>query len=144
MCTLLLPLHLQAGYEAAEKFKLPLAVLAQYPLSQSLMMAGLNSYNYPLNVPLESMPVNLSAHTSNPVLRYICSPTLKCLTAMAPDWVVKGPRNRLRARLNMPRMARGGFFALQDGVPRSVFICGASWELVSTAAAAAAAVLLCW
>uniref|UniRef100_A0A383VHY9 Glycosyltransferase n=1 Tax=Tetradesmus obliquus TaxID=3088 RepID=A0A383VHY9_TETOB len=118
-----------AGYEAAEQFQLPLAVLAQYPLSQSLLMAGLNSYNYPSDVPLESMPLNFSAHTANPLLRYVVSPALKSLTALASDWVFKAARNRLRAQLGMPRMVRGGVFALQEGVPRSLFICGASWEL---------------
>jgi hypothetical protein len=135
---LLLRPPMQAGYEAAEKFDLPLAVLAQYPLSQSLLMAGLNSYNYPTNVPLESMPLNISAHAANPLIRYVASPALKCLTSMVSDWAVKAARNRLRKQLGLPRMAQGGFFALQDGVPRSLFICGASWELVSAQLAAAA------
>lgn len=112
---------------------MPLAVLAQYPLSQALLMAGLNRYNLFSHVPMESILVNTSLH-AGPLVRYIAAPVLKHLYAVLAGWLVNDLRNNVRARLGLPPMAAStrGMLSVQPGVPRSAFICGASWELVST------------
>lgn len=124
---------MQAGYEAAEMFQIPLAVVPQYPLSQSLLMAGLNHYNMPAHVPLESMMLNTSQH-ANSITRYVINPLLKRLYCWSARLLCGGQRNAVRKQLGMRPMAAGtgGLLSVQPGVPRTIYILGCSWELVST------------
>jgi hypothetical protein len=122
---------LQAGFDVAELLGLPLVAAANLPLSLCLEFTGQGAWNYPLHTPLENLAVCFPERMTWSQ-KYFLGPLLKrLLPLLAPkDW--PNARNDMRRQLGLSPL-KGALWRAQGGVPRSLHLCGVTWDLVSRA-----------
>lgn len=120
---------MQAGYEVAEVLQLPLVVVAPFPLSIALAMAGCSAYNLPSHVPLET-PTGTAPATG---IWWWLNPVLKRANMLLLGPVLSQSRTKVRALAGLPPAPTFDFLKPQPGVPRVLHLVGCSYELVSVA-----------
>ena len=124
-----LPRAPQAAHEAAEKLRLPLALLWQAPLGMCLMNAGQNRYNLRPDVPVEVAPgALLQPAAMGPLRRLVNEAAQLLLRACMVNY--SGEREALRAAHGLPRGVGAGLFGVPARVARLVNVVSCVPELV--------------
>jgi hypothetical protein len=118
----------QAGFDAAEKYGLPLVVTANLPPSLSLDLTGHGAWNYPLQTPLENMAFLFPEHMTW-AQKYLLGPLMKRLLPLMGGGALIQARNGMRHQLGLKPL-RGALSQVQGGVPRTLYLCGITWDLV--------------
>ncbi|GBF96195.1 hypothetical protein Rsub_08740 [Raphidocelis subcapitata] len=117
-----------AAHEAAEKLRLPLALLWQAPLGMCLMNAGQNRYNLRPGVPVEVAPgVLLQPASLGPLRRLVNEAAQLLLRVCMDDYA--GDREALRAAHGLPRGVGAGLFGVPARVGRLVNVISCVREL---------------
>lgn len=134
-----------AGFDAAEKFKLPLAVIWPFPLSIALKLAGYGGHTLPANVPLEFLHLN-TAEDAHPLIRHLVNPVAKRAVLLLTNTMFGRARRAVRQQLGLPALSAPdlrrqdgtpcgvlsgwkGPLAVQPAVPRAMYLAGVTWEL---------------
>lgn len=111
------------------------------------MLAGYPNYNFPTNVPLEVLEFNTHEDAS-PLIRSLLNPVTKRLFATVINNAFGASRRQVRKALGLPPLSNpdlrnedgtvsgvlnkwGGQLVVQPCVPRTIYLAGVTWEMVS-------------